>query len=229
MKFDFHQFRYVIAIVLLCHTIKGGVMAEQIEGHVVLPAPAVTTKPSIERLLQQRRSIRAYQAGMAISLSELGQLLWAAQGITHPQGLRTAPSAGALYPLELFIAVGHVDGVPAGLYRYHPHRHQLSKTDEHDLRRPLARAALSQTWIQDAAAVVIITAVYDRTKSKYGERGIRYVHMEVGHAAQNIFLQSEALGLGTAVVGAFHDGQIADLLQLASNMSPLLIMPVGKK
>jgi SagB-type dehydrogenase family enzyme len=129
----------------------------------------------------------------AIELPEIGQLLWAAQGITHPQGYRTAPSAGACYPLELYLVAGAVQGLESGVYRYEPRGHRLVKAGSGDQRKDLARAALSQAWVQEAAAVVVFAAVYERTTQKYGKRGIRYVHMEVGHAAENLFLQADAL------------------------------------
>lgn len=203
-------------------------MAHQENDTIALPAPGLTTKPSIERLLQQRRSVREYQSDAAITLPELGQLLWAAQGITHGRGLRTAPSAGALYPLQLYVVAGNVDALPTGVYRYMPKRHQLYKVQGGDQRRHLARAALSQSWIGQAAAVVVFTAVYARTTGKYGQRGERYVHIEVGHAAQNLFLQAEALTLSTVVVGAFDDAAVAMLLPLPEDIQPLVLMPVGK-
>jgi SagB-type dehydrogenase family enzyme len=156
-------------------------------------------------------------------------LLWAAQGITNPQGLRTAPSAGALYPLELYVIAGNVEGLTPGVYHYQPGRHRLQQTMPGDQRRLLARAAHGQAWVRTAAAVVVITAVYDRTTRKYGDRGVRYVHMEVGHAAQNLFLQAEALGLAAVVVGAFEDDAVAKVLDLPTDVQPLMLFPVASK
>ncbi len=195
--------------------------------NIPLPEPAYSGNTPLEQLLQQRRSVRDYRA-VALQLSELSQLLWSAQGITHPQGFRTAPSAGALYPLELYVVAADVDGLEPGVYHYHTRSHRLARTGHGDLRRRLERCAVGQTWIGDAAAVVVFAAVYERTTRKYGERGERYVHMEVGHAAQNLFLQAEALGLDTVVVGAFHDDALAELLQLPDDVQPLLLMPVGR-
>lgn len=195
---------------------------------VVLPTPSTVGKQSLEALLQQRRSVRAYRA-TALNLSELGQILWAAQGITDPEGRRTAPSAGALYPLELYVAIGKVEGLTPALYHYRAEEHELSKVADGDLRKTLANAALRQSWLAKAAVVVAFTAVYGRTTSKYGKRGIRYVDMEVGHAAQNLFLQADALGLSTVVVGAFDDGKLALALQLPKDTKPLVLMPVGKR
>ena len=196
--------------------------------NVALPEPSVTGSNSLEQLLAQRRSIRDYQAA-TLKLAEIGQLLWAAQGITHLQGLRTAPSAGALYPLELYVVTGRIEGLAQGVYHYDPGHHQLIKTSDGDLRDALARAALSQGWIKPAPAIIVFTADYERTTRKYGKRGIRYVHIEVGHAAQNLFLQSESLGLATVVVGAFNDDEVARMLRLPADIQPLLLMPVGRK
>lgn len=214
--------------VLVCCTTQGGVMAAQDEEIITLSPPRLTGQQSIEKILQQRRSIREYQ-DVAISMADLGQLLWAAQGITHPQGLRTAPSAGALYPLELYVVVGRVEGLEAGTYHYDPKRHRLEKIGSKDKRKAVSRAALFQSCVKEAAAVMVFGAVYDRTTRKYGRRGLRYVHMEVGHAAQNVFLQAEALGLGTVMVGAFSDTAVATTLHLPAKVKPLALMPLGRK
>lgn len=192
-----------------------------------LPPPAVTGTAALEGLLARRRSVREF-ADRPLTQAELGQLLWAAQGITDPVGLRTAPSAGALYPLELYVVVGAVDGVPPGIYHYQPAGHRLRLTRQGDVRTALATAALNQAWLADAPAAIVFTAVYERTRRKYGERADRYVHMEVGHAGQNLFLQAQALGLATVVVGAFEDGRVADVLDLPQDVRPLSIMPVGR-
>ncbi len=202
-------------------------MAEQTH-NIALPEPIKSGNTSLEQLLQQRRSIREYQ-DTKLSKDQIAQLLWAAQGSTHPQGLRTAPSAGALYPLELYLVVGNVEGLTTGVYHYQIQKHQLEILSKRDVRKVLSQAALGQTWIKEAAAVVVFTAEYERTTKKYGKRGVRYVHMEVGHAAQNVFLQAEALVLGTVTVGAFDDDKVTAVLQLPSELKPLLLMPIGKK
>lgn len=221
---------YLVALitVLVCFTTQGGVMAAEDGDIIPLPAPRKTGETAVETLLQQRRSIRDFQDS-AISLAELGQLLWAAQGVTHPRGLRTAPSAGALYPLELYVAVGNVEGLAEGIYHYDPGKHQLEKTAGKDKRKALSRSAYFQSWVKEAAVVMVFTAVFERTQRKYGQRGQRYVHMEVGHAAQNVYLQAEALGLGTAMVGAFSDSAVAGTLDLPDSVEPLAMMPVGRK
>lgn len=201
---------------------------DQKQKSTILPEIVISGETSLPQLLRQRRSVREYQE-VSLNLSEMGQLLWAAQGITHPQGLRTAPSAGALYPLELYVVVGDVEGLTPGIYHYDPSEHQLTLTASGDQRKRLARAALGQSWIRDAAAVVVFTAIYKRTTRKYGRRGERYVHIEVGHSGQNLYLQAEALGLGTVVVGAFDDEEVAAVLRIPTDVKPLILMPVGKK
>jgi len=194
---------------------------------VALPMPVYESQTSVEQALQARRSVRDYAPG-ALKLAQVGQLLWAAQGVTGPTGQRTAPSAGALYPLEVYLVAGEVEGLAAGVYRYLPDDHALLRIASGDLRKQLAEAALGQIWVKDAPAVLVITAVYERTTVKYGERGVRYVHMEVGHAAQNVYLQAETLNLGTVFVGAFYDEEVSRILGLKEEQAPLGVMPVGK-
>jgi SagB-type dehydrogenase family enzyme len=157
----------------------------------------------------------------------VSQLLWAAQGVTDADGGRTAPSAGALYPLEISLVAGAVEGLSHGIYRYRPRRHELVRSAEGDRRSVLARAALRQDWMKAAPAILVVAAVYSRTTGKYGERGRKYVHMDVGHAAQNVYLQAAALDLGTTFVGAFHDNQVKQCLELPAAEHPLGLMPVG--
>jgi SagB-type dehydrogenase family enzyme len=187
----------------------------------------LSSERALESVLQVRRSVREYSR-KPLTRDELAQLLWAAQGVTGPEGLRTAPSAGALYPLEVDVVIGDVDGLPSAIYRYKPDRHELVLTREGDRRRELRTAALGQDCVEAAAAVIALAGVYERTTEKYGERGIRYVHMEVGHAAQNVCLQAAALGLGTVVVGAFEDSPVKRVLGLARDEEPLSLIPVGR-
>ncbi|MEW6716908.1 MAG: SagB/ThcOx family dehydrogenase [Chloroflexota bacterium] len=193
-----------------------------------MPAPVYDSKTSVEAALLERRSVRQYR-DEPLTLAEVSQLLWAAQGITHTDGLRTAPSAGALYPLEVYILVGRVAGLPAGIYRYQPQGHELVLIAEGDYRQALHQAALNQSAVQDAPVVIVIAAVYERTTVKYGERGFQYVHMEVGCAAQNIYLQAVSLNLGTVFIGAFHDDQVKEVLHMGVDEQPLALMPVGRK
>ncbi|UCF81829.1 MAG: SagB/ThcOx family dehydrogenase [Acidobacteriota bacterium] len=194
---------------------------------VKLPKARTESDVSLESTFLTRRSVRSYK-NEPITLEELGQLLWAAQGITHPDGLRTAPSAGALYPLELYVAAGRVEGLTQGVYSYDPHKHTLRPVAEGDMRAALSAAALGQDPVRRGAAVLVFSGVHRRTTIKYGRRGVRYVHIEVGHAAQNVCLQAEALGLGALTVGAFDDAKVHGLLKMGDGEEPLYLMPVGK-
>jgi SagB-type dehydrogenase family enzyme len=195
---------------------------------IKLPEPKYDSKVSIERALLQRRSIRTYK-DEPLTLSEVSQLLWAAQGVTGSRGLRTVPSAGALYPLEVYIVVGSVKKLADGVYKYKHPGHELLKISNGDKRAELYTAALRQGCIKKGAVVFVLSAVYERTTGKYGQRGIQYVHMEIGHAAQNIYLQAASLNLGTVFVGAFYDDQVKAVLNMPDREVPLCIMPVGRK
>jgi SagB-type dehydrogenase family enzyme len=184
--------------------------------------PARTDGPlSLETCLRQRRSIRSFTEE-ALSLDEIGQLLWAAQGITDERGLRAAPSAGALYPLEVY-------GVTReGVFHYDPGQHAIIARVDEDLRQSLSQAALGQEAIAEAPLIVVITAVYERTEGKYGsQRGPRYVHLEAGHVAQNVLLEAVALGLGAVPIGAFDDLRVQGVLGLPPEHLPLYLIPVG--
>jgi SagB-type dehydrogenase family enzyme len=174
-----------------------------------------------------RRSVRDY-TGEPLTRAELAQLLWAAQGTTGPGGLRTAPSAGALYPLEIYVVVGDVARLPSGTYKYDPDRHALEPVADGDRRPALSAAALGQPCVEAGAVVIAFAADYRITTAKYGSRGVRYVLMEAGHAAQNVYLQAAALGLGTVVVGAFDDREVHKILSMGSSEDPLCLMPVGR-
>ena len=195
---------------------------------VQLPEPRLKSEVSLEEALLKRRSIREY-ANLPLTLEDVSQLLWAAQGITAEWGGRTAPSAGALYPLEVYLAVGNVENLAAGVYKYKPERHELVKVRDDDVRGELAEAALGQNFVMEAAIDIVIAAVYERTTKKYGDRGVRYTHMEAGHAAQNIYLQATALDLGMVTIGAFYDEQVKDILGMPKIETPLYLIPVGKQ
>jgi len=195
---------------------------------ITLPEPRCDSDVSVEEALLKRRSVRNY-TDEALTLQEVSQLLWAAQGITDPSGKRTAPSAGALYPLELYVVVGSVEDVAKGVYKYEPQQHELVRVLDGEQRKALAAAALNQQSIAQGAIDIVITAIYERTTRKYSDRGIRYVHMEAGHAAQNVYLQAVAMNLGMVIIGAFYDDQVKEVLNLPENEEPLYIMPVGRK
>jgi SagB-type dehydrogenase family enzyme len=188
---------------------------------IALPAPRVAGLVSLEEALAARRSTRVFSAEL-LTLDDLSQLLWSAQGITEAGGGgRAAPSAGGTYPLELYVVS------PMGLHHYLPSGHSLEVLGEEDLRLALAQAALGQQYVADAPAVVVITAVFARTEERYGERAERYVHLEAGHAAQNILLQAVALDLGAVPIGAFRDEEVRVLLNLPADHVPLYLIPVG--
>ena len=195
---------------------------------IALPAPRLKGEVSLEEAISSRRSRRGFKA-TALTLEQVSQIFWAAQGITSPEGLRAAPTAGALYGVDLYAAVGRkkAGGLAAGVYRYVPRDHALEHILKRDVRRELARLAVNQVFIADAPMAMIITGEYERISRKYGDRATRYVHMEAGHAAQNVYLQAEALGLGTVVVGSFQDEEVSRALALPAGQRPLYIMPVG--
>jgi len=195
---------------------------------VDLPAPQTTGEVPVEEAIQDRRSIRAW-ADAPLSLQEVGQLLWSAQGITDPDGLRAAPSAGATFPLEVYLVAGEVEGLEEGNYRYLPSDHALERTASGDSRSALAGAALEQMWVADAPAVIVITAVIQRTAQRYGDRASRYVAMEAGCAAENVYLGAGALGLGTVIVGAFGDDEVKQVMGLPAEQEPYALMPVGRR
>lgn len=193
-----------------------------------LPQPVTDGQMSLEEALTLRRSVRSY-TDEPLTVSEVSQLLWAAQGVTNERGFRTAPSAGATFPLEMFLVVNNVDGLEKGLYHYHPDGHQLDFIRGGDLAEPLYEASLSQSMILEGGIVLVFGAVFERTTERYGERGKRYVHNEIGHASQNVHLQAEALDLGTVVIGAYNDDEVEETLGLGDQYRVLYLMPVGKQ
>ena len=225
MKFA-HPFLFSSLMAMLVAA-AGDPLPDPPSGAIKLPKPVQDGRTSLEKTLQERRSIRQYK-NAPIPLSDLSQLLWASQGISGSGGRRTAPSAGALFPLDVYIIAGKVTGLSAGIYSYDPHKHELTRVAEGDARAEMSKAALGPSSIKSAPAVLVLSAVYERTTVKYGERGIRYVHMEVGHVAQNIYLQAAALNLGTVVIGAFDDDGIRKVLHMTGRAHPLYLMPVGK-
>ncbi|MEN2975447.1 MAG: SagB/ThcOx family dehydrogenase [Candidatus Caldarchaeales archaeon] len=197
---------------------------------VVLPPPRYDSEVSVEHALRVRRSIRDYE-DRPLTLQQVSQLVWAAQGITEKRyGLKTAPSAGGTYPLEVYVVVkrGGVDGLREGIYHYLPMEHVLELIKSGDYSGELMEACLDQEWVREASINIVITAIYERTTWRYGERGrIRYVHMEVGHVGQNIYLQCVSLGLGCVVIGAFYDDSVKRILGV--DEEPLYVIPVGVK
>lgn len=194
-----------------------------------LPQPKIKGKCTLEQAIHNRRTIRSFSEH-SLPLWMLAQILWSAQGITGDRGFkRAAPSAGALYPMDIYAVIGEkgVDELPAGIVHYDPNGHMVTPIADGDFRKTVARSALGQHWMAQAPAMILITAEYRRITGKYGKRGIRYAYIEAGHIGQNIFLQAEALGLRAGIVGAFHDKEIPSALKTPPSHEPLLIMPVG--
>jgi SagB-type dehydrogenase family enzyme len=191
---------------------------------IQLPDPSLDSPNSIEAMLAGRRSVRQY-SDRALTLDEISQILWAGQGITNDRGFRTTPSAGALYPLSLYLVVENVDGLTDGVWEYNPEEHSVGLVVEGTLLADLSAAALDQSAVTDAAAVLVIAAWPEITRARYGDRTMRYVDQEVGCVCQSVYLQCESLGLGTVAMGAFYDDDVADIL--TTDASPRLLMPIG--
>ncbi len=188
---------------------------------IILPAARLKGKFSLEEVIYRRRSERSF-VSQKLTLEQIGQLLWATQGETDKRrGLRAVPSAGALYPLEVYLLSDQ------GLFHYLSSGHKLEVVSEQDKRQSLAQGALFQNCIAEAQVSIVICAVYERVTRKYGQRGLRYVDIEAGHAAENLHLQAVALGLSSVCVGAFDDQAVKDLLALPPACEPLYIIPVG--
>ena len=195
---------------------------------IQLSSPMYESSTSVEEALLNRRSVRDYKTE-SLSLSEVSQILWSAQGIADTaEGLRTAPSAGALYPLEVYLVAANVKDLNPGIYKYNPQNHILQKISEGDKLVEISDASLKQESINNSSAIVVITAIYERTSVKYGNRTERYVDMEVGHVGQNIYLQAVSLGLGTVMVGAFNDEALKKALALPEEEHPLALYPIGR-
>jgi SagB-type dehydrogenase family enzyme len=198
----------------------------EVSGQIIeLPPPRYDGASSLEEALRERRSVREY-SDEPLTLAEISQLLWAAQGVTHGSG-RTAPSAGALFPLEVYVVAVRVDGLAPGLYKYRIGDHKLLELTRENVHSDLVAAALSQDCVRNGAAIIVIGAVVERTAAKYGGRAERYVDMEVGAAAQNVSLQAVALGLGAVFVGAFNDARLREVLCMERKEAVLALLPVG--
>lgn len=190
---------------------------------IQLPQPITKGIISLEEAIAKRRSQRSF-GKKELTLYQIGQLLWAAQGITERRGgygLRSAPSAGALYPMEIYALTKD------GVYHYLPESHALEVLSGSDLRGDLCNASLGQSSVRDAPLDIVICAVYKKVTFKYRERGKRYTDIETGHIAQNIHLQAVALGLVSVPIGAFSDEEVKSILNLPADHVPLYIIPVG--
>ena len=199
------------------------------EGTLNLPAPMLEGNISLQKAIKDRRTVRSF-SNKSLTIGQLSQILWAAQGITEDRGLkRAAPSAGALYPIDVYAVIGNnsVRELSKGVYHYLPSDHSIEKIIDTDARTDVAVASLRQMWMATAPVILVLTAQYGRITVKYGERGKRYAMIEVGHIGQNIFLQCEAMGICAGIVGAFYDTQVAGAIKTQKHHEPLIIMPLG--
>ena len=194
---------------------------------VRLPEPRRDGRMSVEAALWARHSTRAFTRD-SLALGDLAQLLWAAQGANRPDGHRTVPSANATYPLEVLVLPARVPGLPAGVYRYRSGAHTLELALSGDRVPEFLKSAATAPWIADAAAIIVITGLSEKTARRYGARAERYTALEVGHAAQSVALQAAALGLGTTYVGGFVDSEVTRLLALPAGEVPYAVLPIGR-
>jgi SagB-type dehydrogenase family enzyme len=195
-----------------------------------LPAPVYQGTVSVEAALKQRRSVRHFSS-RSLDLKQISQLLWAADGVNDPRGLRTAPSAGATHPLELYLVVGErgVTDLAPGIYHYRPKEQDLELLQKGEARPAIVKACHSQAWMLEAPVMVVIAGDFSRCTAKFGDRGIGYTHNEAGFAAQNLFLEAGALGLAAGIAGGFEDQALGQALKLPATQTPLLVLPVGYK
>ena len=207
----------------------------EVPGYVKLPHPRTSGDQSLEEILLNRRSRRQFQTS-SLSPYEISQILWAAYGLKEPErgkrytgkANRTCPSAGALFPLEIYLMAGDIIDIPSGFYHFIPDEHALKLIRDKDLREDLYNIAYPREMIRVAPASLIYIAIESRVLERYGERGRqRYISMDIGHSAQNVYLQAEALGLGTCAIGAFDDEGIIQVLDLPAEKIPMYVMPVG--
>ena len=196
---------------------------------IELPPPTYEGM-TLEEALKQRRSIRTFN-NSNLTLQEISQLLFSAQGITDETNLyRTAPSAGALYPIETYLIANRVDGLEKGIYHYNIGGHSLELLREGDFSEEILEACLNQQSTKEAAALFVFTAVFERTKSKYGERGMRYIYIEAGHISQNLLLEATSLNLAAVPIGGFSDEGVNSLIGVdGTSESAVYINAVGKK
>ena len=217
----------LIAILILLKDYQPKIVMVKSQNIIKLPAPLYQSSLSVEEAIYLRQSTRDYK-NEPLTLEEVSQLLWSAQG-ENKSGSRTAPSAGALYPIEIYLVVKNVKDLANGVYHYLPNSHSLEIYLNDDIVEKLTVAALDQEMIAEAAINIIISGIFERTAVKYGERAEQYVYQESGHVSQNIYLQCESLGLGTVSVGGFDQKAVDQLLGFAEGQMTLYIMPVGRR
>ena len=220
------RFIIISIILMIIISFKSSLFSE---GNIKLPLPQLKGNVSVEEVLSSRRSRRVF-TDLSLTIEQVSQLLWAAQGITEEiNGLRTAPSAAKIYPLEIYIVIGNekVEDLKAGVYHYIPSQHSLQIISNGDYRSKLSEACVDKNNIGNSPVILVITVEFSRITNVFGEKGIYFACMEVGHAAENVYLQVEALGLGTSVYGGINSMLINEILDLPDEYTPLYIMPVG--
>jgi SagB-type dehydrogenase family enzyme len=201
--------------LLSCLFLFGARLAAQSDATIELPSRSTFGEMSLEQALNRRRSVREYR-DVRLSDAVVSQLLWSAQGISDVErGLRTAPSAGAIYPLTTYAVT------PDGVYRYLPESHALNQVDTGDQRMHMARAAFNQVWIRRAGLVIVFVADATRMRRRYGENAERFIDLEAGHAAQNVLLTAVSRDLGAVPVGAFDAKILSNVLGLAEDVRPV--------
>ncbi len=210
----------VVASMIAARTAGQAPETQKVESIIKLPQPQTTDGMGLDQALATRRSIRRF-TGRPLTREQIGQLAWAAQGITSEQGYRTAPSAGALYPLQVLVATAD------GLFTYDPRRHALLPVNDEDVRDQIVQAAMGQKWIAKAGGVFVLAGNNEITARKYGRRAQQFVWQETGHAAQNLLLQATSLGLGATPVGAFDEDRLSEVLQLPEGWQAVYVLPVG--
>ena len=193
---------------------------------IKLPEPILKGNVSVEEALKSRRSVREYK-NTPLTLKDLSQILWAVNGKTSDWGGRTSPSAGATYPIEIYLVAGNIEGLKTGFYHYQIDIHALNFLKKNDIREDLSHSSLNQLSVKNAPVIIIISGVFARTTSRYGERGVRYILMEAGHCGQNIHIQAEALGLGSVMIGAFEDEKVKMVLGIKEDV--FYLCPIGRK
>jgi SagB-type dehydrogenase family enzyme len=221
-----HKWVLTYSLLILLPLLLGEAKGEKM---IKLPKPETKGKVSLEEAINRRGSVRNYSS-KPLTMTQLSQILWAAGGKrvdAATEASRTIPSAGALYPLEIFVLAGKVENLKEGLYQYHHIDHSLGLLKEDDLRKELSRSAWGQDFLAQAPVDLVVVAEPSRTTDVYGERGERYIQIEVGHLGQNVSLQAEALGLSTCAVGAFDDDGVSKVLGLKKGLIPLYILPLG--
>jgi len=193
---------------------------------VQLEPPKVESGAPLWEVMGRRRSVRTFKKE-PLAKSELSQLLWAAQGIIHPEyGFRTAPSAGALYPVETYLVVNSIEQIEPGVYHYAVDRYELEQLRAGDFRLQVVQSALDQEMVYHANVVFIWTAVFARSKWKYRQRAYRYIYLDAGHIAQNVALAAVALNLGSCQVGALYDKEVNALLGVDGTEESAIYMTV---